>query len=61
MKFIKDNLDIKSWATELKFWIKIQGITDPETIFNTCLITSSGEIQRVIEDFGEDNNDKSDD
>jgi len=28
VKLSKDNLDFKSWATELKLWIKIQGITD---------------------------------
>ena len=61
VKLSKDNLDIKSWATELKLWIKIQGITDPETIFNACLLTSSGEVQRVIEDLGEDSDDESDD
>ena len=61
VKLSKDNLDIKSWATELKLWIKIQGITDPETIFNACLFTSSGEVQRVIEDLGEDSDDESDD
>ena len=54
VKLSKDNLDIKSWANELKLWIKIQCITDPETIFNACLLTSSGEVQRVIEDLGED-------
>ena len=61
VKLSKDNLDIKSWATELKLWIKIQGIKDPETIFNACLLTSSGEVQRVIEDLGEDSDDESDD
>ena len=60
VKLSKDNLDIKSWATELKLWIKIQGITDPETIFNACLLTSSGEVQRVIEDLGEPDDDESD-
>jgi len=61
VKLSKENLDIKSWANELKLWIKIQGNTDPETIFNACLLTSSGEVQRVIEDLGEDSDDKSDD
>jgi len=61
VKLSKDNLNIKSWATELKLWIKIQGITDPETISNACLLTSSGEVQRVIEDLGEDSDDESDD
>ena len=50
-KLTKKNLDIKSWKSDLKLWIKYQHITDPETIFTACILTSSGETREIIQDL----------
>jgi len=50
-KLTKENLDIKSWSSELHLWKKCQHITDPETIFMACLLTSIGEPRQVIQDL----------
>jgi len=54
-KLSKDNLDIKSWASELKLWIRYQQVVDPETIFIACILTSTGEIREIIQDMENDN------
>ncbi len=59
-KLSTDNLDVKSWASELRLWIKYQNINDPETIFTACILTSTGEVREIIQDM-ENNNDFSDD
>ena len=59
-KLSKDNLNIKSWASELKLWIKYQHIVDPEVIFTACILTSTGETREIIQDM-ENDDDSSDD
>ncbi len=54
-KLTKENLDIKSWSSELKYWIKYQHVTDPETIFTACIITTSGQVREVIQELEEGN------
>ena len=50
-KLSKNNLDIKTWASELKVWIRLQNIKDAELIFTACLLTSSGEPREIIEEM----------
>jgi len=50
-KLTKQNLDIKTWASELKTWIKYQHVTDPETIFIACILTSAGEPREIIQEL----------
>lgn len=59
-KLTKQNLDINSWANELKAWIKYQHIKDPETIFTACILTASGEPREIIQEL-EDGNDLTED
>jgi len=49
----KDNLDVKSWASDLKLWIHYQHISDPELIFTACILTSTGETREVIQSLEE--------
>jgi len=56
-KLKKESLDIKSWVSELRLWIKYQDITDSETIFNACVLTSAGEPREVIQSLIEDDSD----
>ena len=60
-KLSKENLDIKSWASELKLWIKYQNVVDPETIFTACILTSTGETREIIQDMEIDNDSSDDD
>jgi len=50
-KISKENLDIKSWESEIRLWIKLEEVTDPKTIFTACLLTSTGEPREVIQDL----------
>ena len=50
-KISKENLDIKSWESEIQLWIEIEDVTDPKTIFTACLLTSTGEPREVIQDL----------
>jgi len=50
-KISKENLDIKSWESEIRLWIKLEEVTDSKTIFTTCLLTSTGEPREVIQDL----------
>ena len=54
-KLSKDNLDIKSWASELRLWIRYQHVVDPETIFIACILTSTGETREIIQDMEKEN------
>ena len=38
-KISKENLDIKSWESEIRLWIKLEEVTDPKKIFTACLLT----------------------
>ncbi len=53
-KLSKENLDTKSWASEIKLWIKLQQVVDPRKIFYACVLTSTGEVREIIQDL-EDN------
>lgn len=59
-KLNKENLDIKSWASELKLWIKFQHIQDPQTIFTACILTSTGEVREIIQNMEEQDSDSED-
>lgn len=50
-KLTLQNLDIKSWVSELKLWIKYQHINNPEVIFTACILTSSGEPRELIQEM----------
>jgi len=50
-KLSKDHLDIKSWASELKLWIELEGVTDPKKIYIACILTSVGEAREVIQEL----------
>lgn len=50
-KISKENLDIKSWESEIRLWIKLEEVTDPKKIFTACLLTSTGEPREVIQDL----------
>jgi len=50
-KLSKNNLDTKSWKSELNLWIRLQHITDLETIYTACILTSSGQTREIIEDL----------
>ena len=62
-KLNKEHLDIRSWASDLKFWIRYQHGDDPETIFTACILTSTGEPREVIQnmEYGENYSDDDDD
>ena len=66
-KLSKEHLDIRSWASDLKFWIRYQHVDDPETIFTACILTSTGEPREVIQNmeygknFSDDDDDDDDD
>ena len=59
-KLKREHFDIKSWVSEIRLWIKYQGITDKETIFNACILTSTGEPREVIQDLVEEESDTED-
>ena len=59
-KLSKEHLDIKSWASELKLWIKLQNVRDPQTIFTACILTSTGEVREVIQNLEDQDNDSED-
>lgn len=54
-KLSKENLDIKSWASELQLWMQLQDESDPQKIFLACVLTSTGEPRRIIQDLQEIN------
>eukprot|EP00833_Pecoramyces_ruminatium_P018636 jgi/Orpsp1_1/1192668/evm.model.d7180000095092.1 len=54
-KLSKENLDIKSWASELQLWMQLQDESDPQKIFLACVLTSTGEPRRIIQDLQENN------
>jgi len=48
-KLTKENLDVKSWSSNLKSWIGRQGIQDKKTIYTACVLTSNGEPYQIIQ------------
>ena len=54
----KENLDIKSWASDLQLWIDLQQVNNPRKIFIACVVTSKGEPRQIIQELqGASNND----
>ena len=60
-KLSKNNLDTRSWRSELNLWIKFQHITDPETIYTACILTSIGQTREIIEELANGNHCDDDD
>ena len=54
-KLSEENLDVNSWESDLKVWIKYQKVTDPEDIFTASVLTSCGEPRKIIQDLEENN------
>jgi len=50
-KLTKDNLDIKTWASEIQLWIELEEVTNPKKIFIACFLTSMGEPRKVIQEL----------
>jgi len=50
-KLTKDNLDIKTWASEIQLWIELEEVTNPKKIFIACVLTSTGEPRKVIQEL----------
>ena len=55
-KISKENLDIKTWKSDLELWIKLEYIEDSKIIFYACVLTSIGETRKVIQELMDDNN-----
>jgi len=45
----KENLDVKSWASDIQLWIDLQDVTNPRKIYITCVLTSKGEPRQIIQ------------
>ena len=62
-KISKENLDVKTWKSDLELWIKLEHVEDSKIIFYACVLTSIGETRKVIQELMDDNNkdDDSDD
>eukprot|EP00833_Pecoramyces_ruminatium_P016799 jgi/Orpsp1_1/1190831/evm.model.d7180000081504.1 len=60
-KLSEKNLDIRSWKSDLKLWMKLQKIEDPEIIYTACILTSSGQIREIIEELEEGNDSENED
>ena len=54
-KVSKENLDIKTWKSDLELWIKLKHIEDSKIIFYACVLTSIGETRKVIQELVDDN------
>lgn len=59
-KLKKETLDIRSWASDLRLWIRLQNVRDPQTIFVACILTSTGEPREVIQNMQNKDNDSDD-
>jgi len=59
-KISKENLDVKTWKSDLELWIKLEHVEDSKIIFYACVLTSIGETRKVIQELMDDN-DKDDD
>ena len=49
------NLDVKSWESDIQWWIKLQSITSPRKIFIACVLTSRGEPRKIIQELQQRN------
>eukprot|EP00833_Pecoramyces_ruminatium_P012611 jgi/Orpsp1_1/1186643/evm.model.d7180000052195.1 len=57
----KENLDVKSWSSDIQLWIDLQDITNPKKIYIACVITSKGEPRQIIQELkSKDTNEDSD-
>jgi len=62
-KLTKDNLDIKTWRSDLQLWIDLQDESDAKKIYLACVLTSAGEPRQIIQDLlnkEPDNNEEED-
>jgi len=57
----KENLDIKSWASDIQLWIDLQDVTNPRKIYIACVLTSKGEPRQIIQELKNNNNDNDSD
>ncbi|KAG4084962.1 hypothetical protein H8356DRAFT_1062634 [Neocallimastix lanati (nom. inval.)] len=51
-KLSKDNLDIKTWCSDLELWVELGEVTDERKIFLACVLTSTGEPRQIIQELG---------
>jgi len=56
-KLSKENLDIKTWASEIQLWIDLEEIDNPRKIFLACVLTSKGEPRKIIQELESHNED----
>lgn len=53
----KENLDVKSWSSDIQLWIDLYDVTSPKKIIIACVITSKGEPREIIQELKtKDNN-----
>jgi len=57
----RENLDIKTWQSDLQLWIELQGVTDPKKIYLACILTSKGETRRIIQDLEHEESEEEED
>jgi len=50
-KLTRENLDVKSWSSDLKLWIDLQKIQDKKIIYTACVLTSTGEPRQIIQEL----------
>lgn len=58
-KLTKENLDIKTWESDIKLWIELEEVENPKKIFMACLLTSRDEPRKIIQEL-EDSDDDDD-
>lgn len=48
-KLKKETLDIRSWASDLRLWIRLQNVRDPQTIFVACILlpVNLGKLSKI--------------
>ncbi len=50
-KISKDNLDIRTWKSDLELWIELGKIEDSEKIYYACVLTSIGEPRKINQEL----------
>ena len=59
-KLTTEELDIKSWASDIQLWIDLEEVNNPKKIFIACVLTSKGEPRKIIQELENKNDDDSD-
>ncbi|ORX76422.1 hypothetical protein BCR32DRAFT_284189 [Anaeromyces robustus] len=54
----KENLDIKTWASNIQLWINLQQVDNPRKIFTACVLTTKGEPRKIIQELENDTSDE---